>query len=338
MSISDHFFGSVIDTFLGKKCELHNECVYVSPDQTTKTLSRENLPEKPCGAIRLIIVSDTHGRHDFIGSLPPGDIFVHCGDILMVGRLFSRGNQLEKLREFNEWLLSVPCTHKVVIAGNHDMVVEDLGREGVAELLSNSVYLENSSFEYNGLTFWGCPYSEAKPNSNNRAFQDPQLLERVVSKLPKEQVDVLITHGHCWMLEDLLCPSVHLWGHNHRSYGVRKRGESIRNKAVKALSVCAPIMGGSFRLQNPPVVLDLMPGELRQPYPIQREFTDSTSLAPEKYQSNSSVERSGRSGGMWLSSLFGHGGGRIFKRNSVCPDNIPSESMSTQSYISYHKR
>jgi hypothetical protein len=53
--------------------------------------------------------------------LPEGDVFIHGGDVLWLGTLRSTASQLEKLRDFNDWLRSsVPCTSKVVIAGNHD--------------------------------------------------------------------------------------------------------------------------------------------------------------------------------------------------------------------------
>lgn len=33
-------------------------------------------------AIRIIIVSDTHGKHDLIRDLPESDIFIHSGDFI----------------------------------------------------------------------------------------------------------------------------------------------------------------------------------------------------------------------------------------------------------------
>ena len=37
-------------------------------------------------AIRIIIVSDTHGNHDLIRDLPESDIFIHSGDFIILAR------------------------------------------------------------------------------------------------------------------------------------------------------------------------------------------------------------------------------------------------------------
>jgi hypothetical protein len=36
-------------------------------------------------SMRLVITSDTHGRHDLISDLPDGDVFVHAGDFMNSG-------------------------------------------------------------------------------------------------------------------------------------------------------------------------------------------------------------------------------------------------------------
>jgi hypothetical protein len=61
---------------------------------------------KPCEetSIRMLIVSDTHNRHESLVGLPVCDIFIHCGDILMVGKFYSEQAGLKKLMNFNNWL------------------------------------------------------------------------------------------------------------------------------------------------------------------------------------------------------------------------------------------
>ena len=65
---------------------------------------------------RVICVSDTHNRHREL-NIPRGDIFIHAGDITQKGTL-------HELQDFNEWLATLPCQHKIVIAGNHDETLE----------------------------------------------------------------------------------------------------------------------------------------------------------------------------------------------------------------------
>ncbi|KAL5355924.1 Metallo-dependent phosphatase-like protein [Aspergillus floccosus] len=65
--------------------------------------------------IRIICISDTHNA---ILPLPPGDILVHAGDLTAHGTFDEVQAQLR-------WLSSQPHTHKIVIAGNHDIILDE---------------------------------------------------------------------------------------------------------------------------------------------------------------------------------------------------------------------
>ena len=150
------------------------------------------LPPQLPGSVRVVFVSDTHSQLADV-EVPPGDIFCHTGDIT-----FCANGGLQTLLEFNAQLAELPHAHKVVIAGNHDKRVEQLGRlevrapscvrqctlhsvrlctrspppEAAAHnvahlnacaqmrrLLSAAHYLENSGVRLCGLHFWGSPFS-----------------------------------------------------------------------------------------------------------------------------------------------------------------------------------
>lgn len=148
-------------------------CLYVNVDaeqQQAVELQRAALPAKTRDAVRVIVVSDTHSQHNALGTLPAGDVFVHCGDILMSGRLWSVAGQVAQMTAFNEWLGCVPCATKVVIAGNHEQLAPVLGRQKMAALLSNAKYLENEARGVDGLRVFATPLS--KGHSSNGAFQD----------------------------------------------------------------------------------------------------------------------------------------------------------------------
>jgi predicted phosphohydrolase len=49
-------------------------------------------------------------------NLPPGDILIHAFDLL------PDENQVEALVDLNDWLGTLPYKHRVVIAGNHDLL------------------------------------------------------------------------------------------------------------------------------------------------------------------------------------------------------------------------
>lgn len=65
--------------------------------------------------IRIICISDTHNTTP---PLPPGDILIHSGDLTAHGTLDEIQAQLH-------WLSSQPHLHKIIIAGNHDILLDE---------------------------------------------------------------------------------------------------------------------------------------------------------------------------------------------------------------------
>ena len=129
--------------------------------------------------MRITHISDTHNKHNQLnGKLPGGMLLIHSGDFTSIGRK----HEVEK---FIEWFGKQDYTHKVFIAGNHDLVFdnealyhnkaahfehkvfENLPAEGkpdwLIELLNNLPngvhYLENNSLKIEGINIWGSPYS-----------------------------------------------------------------------------------------------------------------------------------------------------------------------------------
>ncbi len=177
--------------------------------------------------MKCVVISDTHGMYPDL-EIPPGDVFIHAGDILGRGKL-------SELVEFNDWLGTLPHTHKIVIAGNHDWCFQT--NEGESRLiLTNAVYLRDELIEIDGVKFYGSPW---QPFFFNWAFN----LSRGAALKDKwdlipASVDVLITHGPAIGIldqtmdgsnvgcEELMMairrvkPKYHLFGHIHESYGV----------------------------------------------------------------------------------------------------------------------
>lgn len=257
MPVLDLFSERAINIFLGNEDHSRpNSCHYLSAgDAFHSILNYSNLPEKKADMVRIIIISDTHERHTKLQNFPKGDILIHCGDILMTSRLSSVMSGLKKLLWFNEWIKSVPCKHKIVIGGNHDGVMEKIGKVAVQSVLSNAKYLENDLLECEGLKIWGTPYSAGK--SSNKAFQSEDFKMSTMQRAPLFEVDILLTHGHCPELEEKVPHTVHLWGHAHSSYGVRRPPMILNGRAVRSLSICAPIMDKHFRPAHLPFVLDM---------------------------------------------------------------------------------
>ena len=210
--------------------------------------------------MKLVCISDTHSLHRQIPEIPDGDVLIHAGDCLGQGTL-------ENIREFNEWLGSLPHEHKIVIAGNHDWAFQETPELAKAAL-TNAIYLEDSGVQIRDVRFWGSPWT---PTFMDWAFMldrgDP-LYQKC--KLIPDNTDVLITHGPphgigdevnlgfktqnagCIHLSDRvaqLSPKVHVFGHIHEGYGQYQRG----NTRIVNASTC----DSRYRPTNPPIILDL---------------------------------------------------------------------------------
>ncbi len=98
--------------------------------------------------MRLVILSDTHGLHGLVPSIPAGDVLIHAGD--MAGR-----GAMTEVAECFQWYQALPHVHKIVIAGNHDwgferqpMLAEEIVPAGVH-------YLRDAGVTIDGVRFWG---------------------------------------------------------------------------------------------------------------------------------------------------------------------------------------
>lgn len=270
------------------------ECLYVAHNAAPtaaddgklgEVWNRGDLPAKETNVVRFVFVSDTHSRHNEMGILPEGDIFVHGGDILMSSRMWSSGGRAEKYAEFNRWLGSsaVRCPTKLIVAGNHDRELEDVGTEAARAMLSNATYLENESFVWKGeaglsVCVFGSPASAG--HSQNRAFQGAAFAEAAVQaaaaagRTVRPANDeggaaeappalVLLTHGPSDKGNRNLLGAAargaggrlraHLWGHLHRGHGARRA-------KLCGVSVCGSIMDAHYCPLNLPIVVDVQVG------------------------------------------------------------------------------
>ena len=94
-------------------------------------------------------------------NIPDGDVLLVTGDF--TSRKYS--NQTEQVIEFNNWLGKLPHKYKIVIAGNNDVVFDsnyDKENNGSAyvmkTMLTNAIYLQDSSIEVYGLKIYGSPW------------------------------------------------------------------------------------------------------------------------------------------------------------------------------------
>ena len=235
------------------------------------------------GKIRIVCISDTHSSVENVEppfNVPDGDILIHAGD-------FTDYGEVQKVKEFNQWLGTLPHKHKIVVAGNHDTsfdpsVVAPGKRfweklqhpelHEVKPLMTNCIYLEDSHVTIEGYKIYGTPWQPLF-GRGDRAFQilhsDVEKWEEVCAKIPPD-TDILVSHSPPLGIQDgngegrkcgsevllrhvveRVKPKYHIFGHIHESYGVATNG-------LTTFANAASCTHGSPRVaENPPIVFDV---------------------------------------------------------------------------------
>ena len=174
--------------------------------------------------VRLVIVSDTHGRHDEYGVLE-GDVLIHCGD--------GSESSSESVEALDEWFGRQRFEQVLAVGGNHDFEILKRTRAG-ARVFCNARFMLDETVELGGVRFYGSPWV---PSLFGWAFfAKDEVLAMRWGQVP-ENTDVLITHtppagildrdrggySHgCARLRERLkeiAPRLHCFGHIHASGG-----------------------------------------------------------------------------------------------------------------------
>ena len=135
-------------------------------------------------------ISDTHGYHDLL-EIPQGiDMVIHSGDCSNVRNPY---NNEPEVRKFIDWFSSLDIKYKVYVAGNHDTSIEkklvtkaDFNEYGI-------VYLENESYEIEGIKIFGSPHT---PQFGQWAFMKARhKLDRIWQSAIEDGTHIIICHG-----------------------------------------------------------------------------------------------------------------------------------------------
>ena len=214
--------------------------------------------------MKIVHISDTHGPKGHTKlEIPECDVLVHSGDI--GGR-----TTLLELVEFLTWFEAQPGKKKIFCAGNHDLILDkkwvfSQKERGAGDLQCRIIeeefraaleiiqkfgvtYLNNRDYVYEGVKFFGSPYSPSF-HRRNWAFNADrgEEISKEWSKIPSD-VNVLITHSPPYKILDrvedkfreadgedlnigckdlydiikkrLFDLKLHCFGHIHDNYGV----------------------------------------------------------------------------------------------------------------------
>jgi len=211
--------------------------------------------------MKLVCISDTHGRHRKIDNLPEGDVLIHAGDFT------SHGTE-NNVRDFVDWIDNLDYRIKIVIAGNHDKFCYEFPKETEQIFdLDNLYYLRDGGMydDDKYVWFYGSPYTKY---FLNWYFNIPPSEEfKKWQKLPRNlDGEILITHGPPYGVRDkvedrslgdidlrnrveVLRPKYHIFGHIHNGYGIEEIGGITY--------VNCSLLDEGYNLVNKPIVIEI---------------------------------------------------------------------------------
>ncbi|KZP23707.1 Metallo-dependent phosphatase [Athelia psychrophila] len=199
---------------------------------------------------RFVCISDTHSITKF--NMPPGDVLLHAGDL-------SSWGEPKHLNKTLEWLKTLDYPTKIIIAGNHDLCLDESWRGGAEGLSSEMIdtgkamvrseamrdagihYLEYESLRFTTAAGreWSVYGSPAAPHYARGAFQytDPKEAEEIYWRIP-DDCEIVLTHtppqgvldltrrgkhAGCSILAarmaQLNACRLHVFGHIHEGHG-----------------------------------------------------------------------------------------------------------------------
>jgi predicted phosphodiesterase len=205
--------------------------------------------------MRITLLSDSHNKHHAItNDLPGGDLLIHAGDFM------NSGYSQYEAEDFFMWFDKINnYDTKVLIAGNHDRLMQDRSDDvkGILTGYKTIEYLQDEDLVlyydgHNGdrpednIRIYGSPW---QPYFHNWAFNLPRNGEALKAKweaIPSN-TDILVTHGPaqtyldtagapyntpllgCELLKErieLIKPKIHVCGHIHGGRGYHFNGHT----------------------------------------------------------------------------------------------------------------
>jgi predicted phosphohydrolase len=184
-------------------------------------------------------ISDLHGHYPELGG---GALLIVAGDL-------TARDRPDEYIEFGLWLAKQKYEKKIVIAGNHDTMLQKTP-EILREIDPSRpclpwVYLCDFATEFEGLKIWGSPWTKRFEGMNPHCIAftvdtDEELADKWV--MIPEDTDILITHCPPFMVLDKIAngsqvgsaslmarfvsgkfkPRLWVFGHIHEGYGQAK--------------------------------------------------------------------------------------------------------------------
>ena len=200
--------------------------------------------------LRIVHISDTHNRHGGV-EIPESDVVCFTGDM-------GTRTDVKELTQFLIWFEKLPAKVKIFIAGNHDICmdkkwIQKRKKDGHVEgLLANQQwhdarelienydvkYLENTEYVYEGVKFYGSPYSPSFHRQNWVFNADRgQEIKTIWGKIPSD-VNVLLTHSPAFGILDEVPVEGRTDWHIDGHVGCQDLMDVIKNRLLKLKLHC----------------------------------------------------------------------------------------------------
>lgn len=225
------------------------DLVWQQLDQPICNVVKTNPQHKPGqGSLRIVCLSDTKGCHEIIASqIPWGHVLVHCGNFTISG-------QPHEVKEFNEFLGTLPHKFNIVIAGTNEITFDrntysnsetiwkkykhykKFDSNQIKNLLTNAIYLEDYGCRIKGIEFYGTPWHANDIHDDSFGVPRGKSILNKWNMIPSN-TRVLLTHappvglldikskvkiGDAELLstvQERVKPDVHIFGHACDSFG-----------------------------------------------------------------------------------------------------------------------
>jgi calcineurin-like phosphoesterase family protein len=224
------------------------------PGLAQKLAREQTAPGKRSdGVLRLVLISDTHDQRP--ADVPLGDVLIHAGD-------FACGDDLHSLRRDIGRLRSLPHRHKILVPGNHDLILTI--QPNVRELLGSIHFLSDSLVDIDGVRFYGIGWG-SKPII-------PAGTDVLISHCPP--AGVLDNGMGCPVLRRAVAEArlrVHVFGHIHGCRGHVQLGLThFYNASLDARQTSqAGVVAASSHTISPPCARPWVHELLRAPTLVQ---------------------------------------------------------------------
>lgn len=164
---------------------------------------------------RIFAFSDSHGMHKRLHIPEEADILLCAGDVVS-------GFGKDGMKNFFSWLLSHPAKLYIFVAGNHELFLEDSLEQTISLLPKKVVFLHDSTFEFDGISFGNISMRSLQSKEQN--VQSATKMDFLITHIPPEGILDEGRGSRPLLLEVYRSqPRFHVFGHAH-SCGNQSKG------------------------------------------------------------------------------------------------------------------